>query len=370
MIFRSRSGPTDVGDAYEDAGRATGCLEGVAVGDAVGRAGGGHTTESIEGAYGGLIRDLRSALRGPWNWHRPRWKLAEVSDDTAHTVAVARSMLAEGFPCRRAVAVALMDLDPRYDSRRGGLRTLRSSGDLDYFNPRGRGPGAAMRVGPIGIVRTPGEVSALVQDVLKVSTLTHGEPGGLESAVAVAAAVCSTMEGYRADAVVAFVLEAVDAAGDWIPDSDGRVSDTIRERCDQTRDANGDAVRLARVLGRKTCQSRSGREVASLGIALGVHWRDVRQAVLSATNLGGDADTRASIAGAVAGAAAPTSVPRVWVERVEAINGLDLSSLGTRLSRLRGSTQCADCISLRSDHLRVDCNCSVCPEHRVAHGSP
>ena len=345
-------------------GRATGCLEGVAVGDAVGRAGGGHTIESIDRSYGGLVGDLVPAAAA-FKWQRMRWRLAEISDDTAHTLAVARSLLEVGFVCRRAMARAFIDLDPRYDSRRRSVRALRNSGDLDHFDQSGKGPGAAMRVSPIGVVRTTGELPALVQDVLKVSTLTHGAPAAIESAVAVAAAVSSAVEGQRADAVVAFVLEAVAAASDRIANSDGRVRETIRERYARTCEVDGDAGLLARVLGRRTCQSRSGCEVAALGIALGVYWRDVRKAVLSATNLGGDADTRASIAGAVAGAAAPTSVPRNWVNQVEESNGLDMGSLGTELCRLRGNTEVTDCIGVRVGHVRFDCNCDVWPERYV-----
>ena len=161
------------------------------------------------------------------------------------------------------MARALIDLDPRYDSRRRSVRTLRNSGDLDYFDQSGKGPGAAMRVSPIGVVRTTGELPALVQDVLKVSTLTHGAPAAIESAVAVAAAVSSTVEGDRADAVVAFVLEAVAAASDRIANSDGRVRETIRERYARTCEVDGDARLLVRVLGRRIMSKpqwlRSGR---------------------------------------------------------------------------------------------------------------
>ena len=57
--------------------------------------------------------------------------------------------------------------------------------------------------------------------------------------------------------------------------------------------------------------------------------------ILLATNIGGDSDSVASIAGAILGARYPDSVNDEWYEVVERINSHDLRSLAEALSGLR-----------------------------------
>ena len=58
-------------------------------------------------------------------------------------------------------------------------------------------------------------------------------------------------------------------------------------------------------------------------------------AILLATNIGGDSDSVASIAGAILGARYPDTVNDEWYEVVERVNGHDLLSLAEALSGLR-----------------------------------
>jgi ADP-ribosylglycohydrolase len=57
--------------------------------------------------------------------------------------------------------------------------------------------------------------------------------------------------------------------------------------------------------------------------------------ILLATNIGGDSDSVASIAGAILGARYPDSVNDEWYEVVEKVNSHDLRSLTEALSGLR-----------------------------------
>jgi ADP-ribosylglycohydrolase len=58
-------------------------------------------------------------------------------------------------------------------------------------------------------------------------------------------------------------------------------------------------------------------------------------AILLATNIGGDSDSVASIAGAILGARTPDSVNEGWYAAVESVNQQDLISLAQGLHELR-----------------------------------
>jgi ADP-ribosylglycohydrolase len=58
-------------------------------------------------------------------------------------------------------------------------------------------------------------------------------------------------------------------------------------------------------------------------------------AILLATNVGGDSDSVASVAGSILGARFPASVNEDWYEIVESVNNHDLMRLGAALSALR-----------------------------------
>jgi ADP-ribosylglycohydrolase len=57
--------------------------------------------------------------------------------------------------------------------------------------------------------------------------------------------------------------------------------------------------------------------------------------ILLATNVGGDSDSVASIAGAILGARYPDTVNDEWYEVVESVNNHGLRSLAEALSGLR-----------------------------------
>ena len=52
-------------------------------------------------------------------------------------------------------------------------------------------------------------------------------------------------------------------------------------------------------------------------------------------NQGGDADSVASMAGSVAAALYPDTLPQEWVEEVEKTNNLNLSKIGAERVKLR-----------------------------------
>ena len=75
--------------------------------------------------------------------------------------------------------------------------------------------------------------------------------------------------------------------------------------------------------------------IVPLAVALAAVTDSAEAAVLLATNIGGDSDSVASIAGAIVGARCPETVNDEWYAVVETVNGHDLTSLAEALSERR-----------------------------------
>jgi ADP-ribosylglycohydrolase len=79
-----------------------------------------------------------------------------------------------------------------------------------------------------------------------------------------------------------------------------------------------------------------GNEIkVPLAINLALLTESVEQTVLLAANVGGDADSVASIGGAIAGAMHPDTVNEAWFGVVEAVNGDDIVGIAQALAELR-----------------------------------
>ena len=63
--------------------------------------------------------------------------------------------------------------------------------------------------------------------------------------------------------------------------------------------------------------------------------QSAEDAILLATNVGGDSDSVASIAGGILGAMYPDTVNQRWVEVVESVNNHGLVDIALGLARLR-----------------------------------
>ena len=75
--------------------------------------------------------------------------------------------------------------------------------------------------------------------------------------------------------------------------------------------------------------------IVPLALALGTVMPSAEAAILLATNIGGDSDSVASIAGAILGARYPETANDEWYAVVERVNSHDLVSLAEDLTGLR-----------------------------------
>lgn len=275
--------------------RAAGALLGTFVGDALGMPFEGlpHTAipENVE---------MIEARRGRGTY----------TDDTQMMIALAESLIARGRIDSEDLARAFLDA---YDSDRGyghgtqrvlelwreGVPVSVAAGQV--FDGRGsRGNGAAMRVAPVAVFFHD-DPDRLRVEAAASARVTHAHPVGVDGAVAQAAAVGAALRGddilvaARAAAQtrdLARALEKVDALLSDAP-TPGDVQSHL-----------GSSADIAESIA------------AALYSAL-AHDR-FEAALRFGVRLGGDTDTVAAMAGAVAGARdGYSAIPTRWVEALE-----------------------------------------------------
>jgi len=217
-----------------------------------------------------------------------------------------------------------------------GVRSLwefHEANDPDRIALEHDGCGAAIRVAPVGLVLSPEDLPTIVAGAREASISTHGGSHALAGAAATAAAVSAAVRGASGEEIAEFAERAAVLAEQQWPHSDGALfsqavhstrSDFLSKR------VNVQAQDIA-----ESCFPDSPLTIVPLALALGTVMECARSAILLAANVGGDADSVASIAGGILGARNPNSVSDEWYDVVEHLNGHNLIALGEELSALR-----------------------------------
>jgi len=349
--------------------RAQALLCAVAVGDALGYLAEGLWPTDIVLTYGGLIEDFpaeagQEGATGPGSAPgspllpglelvRRRPRRPRTTDDTAFTVLVARSILARGRVDEddivdRVLAEPIWGW-PGWDE----FRLAWKRGERQ----RRTGTGGAMRVAPVGIFRRvrPGcleeDLPDLVEDVASATGFSHNSVSSVAASAGLAAAYSVMVEGgleggegdgrgggALAESAVEAAIQAAELAEREWERREGPddlcpfVSRQLRWVSSTVRP--GTSVQGLRRLGLNP--GFRAWEAVPAALAIFLSCQDAREAILCAVNLGGDADSVASMAGGLAAALAPETLPQVWADRVLRENGLeDLPDLAFGLLEMR-----------------------------------
>ncbi|MFD4597474.1 ADP-ribosylglycohydrolase family protein [Streptomyces sp. NPDC058464] len=204
-------------------------------------------------------------------------------------------------------------------SERGTLENLRRglAAPISAQHRHAWSDGLAMRAAPFGVFAAgrPAEAARLVAVDGSVSHEGEGIYGGQ----AVAAGVAAAMAGAPPTAVVAAALAVV-------PD-DSWTARSLR-RAVSVAHRGERAVRSAVVIGGYPWTDLAPEAVALAFGAYAAADGDFRDAVLTAVNMGRDADTTAAVAGALAGATrGEASIPPEWGAAIGPARGSCLPSM-------------------------------------------
>jgi ADP-ribosylglycohydrolase len=342
--------------------KAVGSLVGAAVGDALGGATEGWSPEQIQERYGGHVTGIVPPFNADWRDARPIAPYhkgdGHITDDTLMTHA-----LVDVYAVRRdhldAFAIA-EELVPLLIGEKRWVPELEAEALLlqriflaekwivarlhyGHVDPREAGVGnivncgAAMYMPPVGVVNAADAAGAYAEGIEIAAP--HQSSFGREAAGVMAAAVAASMaEDATPDQVVGQALavardgtrsaiEAVAEAAAHLDDWREAIP-TLRKAIEPF-DTVGPHYREPDLDARRPSRTRAIEELPiALGMVL-VAGGDFEAAVLGGVNYGRDADSIASMAGAICGALGGTSAVRTdWAEQVATASRTPLEPAG------------------------------------------
>jgi ADP-ribosyl-[dinitrogen reductase] hydrolase len=307
--------------------RAVGCLLGVACGDALGRPVEGLPSRAIRARFGRLTEMRGDGVHG--------LPAGSVTDDAALTLRVARSCADCGGYDATDLAARFVDWyagDPvgvgsltaevlervrAVDAADAAVAAREAAAGVHAARPEGRnaGNGSLMRCAPHGLaVADPDRLAEVAADA---SALTHADPRCTEACVALTGVVAAFLAG--ADPAAALDRALRTAADRDAPDEVRTVLSVATDREMATLSTTGYVV-----------------HTLETGLHDALTAGSLEEAVVTAVNRGGDADTVGAVAGAVAGARfGAAGVPGRWLDALDADLVDEVAELGGRLAGLR-----------------------------------
>jgi ADP-ribosylglycohydrolase len=334
-------------------GRARGALYGLAIGDALGMPTQMMPRPDIVSRWGPMLTGFEPAPpRHPIAAGQPA---GMVTDDTEQAVLLGRLLVAgRGTVDPRALADALVaweadmaargSLDLLGPSTRRAVAAVLGGTPPEEAGASGDTNGAAMRIAPVGIATPigagpdglgPPGFGLLLDRVVAASRVTHDTGLALAGAAAVAGAVSAGVSGAPvAEATRTAIAAARLAAGrgHWVAGADVAARIEWATGLMSGRAADDAADLIYRLVGTSLATQES---VPAAFAALTVFPDDPWRMCHFAASLGGDTDTIAAMAGAVAGAChGETAFPAGAVAVIDA-HGHDLPGLAAGLLGLR-----------------------------------
>jgi ADP-ribosylglycohydrolase len=340
--------------------KSTGCLVGAAVGDALGGATETALPEEIRARFGGWVEGIVPPYHADWATARPLAPYhkgdGHITDDTLMTHALVRAYATKRdhldahdvadllVPDLMERVVYIPDLEREavaFHRLAAAERWLVTRLHHAHVDPREAGVGnivncgAAMYMAPVGVVNA-GDPAAAYAEAVEVAG-AHQHSFGREAAAVFAAGVAAAMapgatvddvlsaslelarDGTRA--AIAAVVKAAQGYDDW------RAALHPLRAAVAPYDTVGEDYRAPGLGARRPSRLHSIEELpVALGL-LAVAGGDYRGAVLGAVNYGRDADSTATMAGAIAGAlGGAAAVPAEWSEAVATASRLDLAA--------------------------------------------
>lgn len=326
--------------------RAYGALLGLAIGDALGMPTQGFSRKTIAARWGVLTGFEPAPDDNPISRGLPA---GHVTDDTEQAVILGRLLeRGRGRLDPYAFADALLDWEQRMSaagsldllgpSTRRALSDLRAGVPIEETGRHGDTNGAAMRIAPVGIATRPEPLTELVDAVEDACRVTHHTGLAIAGAAAIAAAVSAGAAGASTGEALDLAMAAARlgaARGNFAPGA--QVADRTAWAIELTRSASS-AQAVLDVLDRLVGTSLATQESVPAALAIVATFPDDPwDTCRYAASAGGDCDTIAAMAGAVAGAVHGASAfPADAVDAVLAANPeLHLDELTQDLLTLR-----------------------------------
>jgi ADP-ribosylglycohydrolase len=313
--------------------RVIGCFKALATGDAIGKQTETLSRADVQRWYPGGIAGFHGQpgdVIPRYSGKRYEWRIGETTDDTEQTLAVARALLRDRRANHQTIGRELLQckksLHPGVS-----LWTFVQLGDPSRIASDGDGCGAAMRAAPIGVLYPSSRQDELIRGAYECAIPTHGGQMAVCAAAAVAGAVSAAIDGRPVDEVLAIAIQASRGAEGLRPSTEASIAASIQA-------IYSDLAKKKHLVADEIASQyfpNKPQYIVPLAIGLALVTQSAEQTALLATNIGGDADSVASIGGAIAGALHPESVNDEWFAVVSAINDGELIDTARSLAELR-----------------------------------
>lgn len=321
--------------------RALGALAGLAIGDALGMPTQMMSRAEVRRRFGKITGFLAAAPDHPI---AAGMAAGSVTDDTEQALLVARLLVSGHGRVDPAVLAGELvawesrmrdrgSLDLLGPSTRAAVAAVLAGEPVDRAGRRGTTNGAAMRITPVGIANSCGDLDALVDAVVAVSMVSHNTGVALAGAAAVAGAVSAGVEGLEAVETALAASRLAGTRGYWVAAADVPRRIEWALSLADPRHPERSLTDLAELVGTSLATQES--VPTAFGIVAAFP-DDPWAAVCAAAGLGGDTDTVAAMVGAMAGARHGVGAfPEAAVAEVEAVNHLGVASVADELLELR-----------------------------------
>lgn len=316
--------------------RTLGVLQGIAIGDAIGKQTEGLSREAVLRWYPHGVRGFegtpgRIIPRYVGNSKR-EWRIGETTDDTERTLAVARAIIADRLVSHVSIGQEMLGCTKCVHSGLKSLWEFHQAADPARIAGEHDGCGAAVRVAPVGILYRSDSLDELVNGAREASISTHGGTLAIAAAAATAAAVSAAIDAASPEQVLQLAERAAARAESrWPGRAAPAFADAIRAVHDELA-----SLRILRATEIATrCFPDRPLTIVPLALALATLMHSTDDAILLAANVGGDSDSVASIAGGILGAMYPGTVNPQWYEVVEHVNTHRLITTAHELAGLR-----------------------------------
>jgi len=316
--------------------RILACFKGIATGDAIGKQTETLSHADISSWYPNGVRGFEGAPgeiipRYVGN-SKHEWRIGETTDDTERTIAVAKAIIRERSVSHASIGREMLGCRKCVHPGVQSLWEFHHAGDPARVATMHDGCGAAVRVAPVGIFQTAGDLDAVVVGAREASISTHGGSLAIAAAAATAAAVSGAVDGGSAQQILSLAEWAAALAESRWPDAEPLAfADAIRKAHD---DLAAMPVIRANDVAERWFPDRPLR-IVPLAIALATVMQSAEEAILIATNVGGDSDSVASIAGGILAAREPGTLNEQWYTVVDRVNDHELETLADQLALLR-----------------------------------
>jgi ADP-ribosylglycohydrolase len=316
--------------------RAVACLKGIATGDAIGKQTEMLSSEDVRRWYPQGLRGFEGtpgAIIPRYVGNSKReWLIGETTDDTERTIAVARAILAERNVSHVSIGREMLGCTKSVHPGVKSLWEFHQAGDPARISSVHDGCGAAIRVAPVGILYLSDSLDLLVSGAHQASISTHGGSLAIAAAAATAAAVSAAIDAASPQEVLELAERAAALAENRWP---SRSVPTFAGAIRTVHDSLAALPTLCATAVSALCFPNHPLTIVPLALGLATVMQSAEDAILLATNIGGDSDSVASIAGGILGAMSPGTVNEHWYQVVESVNHHDLAPMGNALARLR-----------------------------------